>query len=393
MINKSKAQPRFMALIAPVTYARLVVNIPRRFAYIFVPAIARFYGVPVTDIQSTIALQSGIGATSPLFGTLSERFGRKRVMVAALLSMSFAGLLGALIPQLWLFVAIMIIFGVAKTIYDPTMQAFIGDRIPFSQRGAAIGISELSWAGSLLFTAPLFGFLLDVSTLSVVFTVIALLCLSAAIIIQFTIPSDKPDRTAPRTSRLRSSWAQILRTPSALASMLYVFLIAVGNDIFFINYGVFMEISFELALTALGIVTVVIGAAEIFGEGAVIALSDRYGTKRMAIGAAFLSAITYIALPVIGSSLAIALGGVFIMFLFVEISIVAPLSVFTEVTPQHRAVMMSGIAGCASLGRLIGGALGSTLFATTGNFLLMGIIAAGIATLAGITLFFVHTAD
>ncbi|MBZ0301060.1 MAG: MFS transporter, partial [Anaerolineae bacterium] len=163
---------QFPRTVLALTAARTVVNMTRRFAYPFIPAIAERVRVPVASVQSALALSWGVGLFSPAFGVLSERFGRKPVMLGALGLMAAASLLGALVPQFWAFALVVIAFGVSKMIFDPALQAYIGDRVPFAKRARAWGAIELSWSVSLFVAAPLTGFLLEHTGLQPVFAVL-----------------------------------------------------------------------------------------------------------------------------------------------------------------------------------------------------------------------------
>ena len=47
-------------------------------------------------------------------------------------------------------VAVIGIFlgGLAKSVFDPALQAYIGERVDFRRRGRVIGLVEMSWAGA-----------------------------------------------------------------------------------------------------------------------------------------------------------------------------------------------------------------------------------------------------
>ena len=53
------------------------------------------------------------------------------------------------------------LLGLAKAIFDPSLQAFVGDAVPYNERGLAIGIIETAWSGSLLISIPLIGFMIE----------------------------------------------------------------------------------------------------------------------------------------------------------------------------------------------------------------------------------------
>lgn len=396
MVTKSQTEATSLTgTIIPLILTRLVINMTRRFGYPFAGAIADQLRVPLSNVQNVISLQVGLGVTSPLFGGLSERYGRKRIMLTLTLVAAAAALVGALLPSFGVFVAVMLTFGFAKMIIDPTILAYIGDRVPYHRRGLVIAATELGWAGSLLVAAPLVGFLLEYASLQAVFAVFTLILLMVAVMLWLRIPDDTPDKSALAyidTANRGFSIQAILNVgrqyPTALLALLYPFCISTANEMFFINYGSFMELSFGLALAALGVVTIVISIAEIGGEVSVMGLADRFGKRRVALVGVVISSVTYMVLPHLSFSLPLALAGIFVMFLFVEIGIVAALPIFTEMLPQQRAVMMSGLIGMASLGRLAGGVSGSFLYALTESFALVGLVACAVGVTAALVLVF-----
>ncbi len=404
--NRSQTRQIVITVLA-LTFSRLIVNITRRFPYAFLPTIARQLGVTLTAAQTVTALQAAVGLASPAFGPLSERYGRRRVMQAMLLLIVIAGTTGALVPQFWTFALVMITFGIAKMIFDPAMQAYLGDRIPYRRRGLAMGTAELSWAGSLLVAAPLAAFLLAFSDsptpeaviytaqypllmglspeptgIRLVFIALALLSLVSLVVMIRLVPADKPEGDEAREIVTPfAAWGILRRSPAALGSIGHALLLAVANEMFFINYGAWMELSFGLMLAALGSVTVVIATAEFLGEFTVMGIADRIGKRRLSLIGTVVAGLSYVILPHLDTSLPLALFGIFVMFLFVEIGIVASIPLFSEVMPEARAVMMSGVIGAASFGRFLGAALGGALLALIGDFAIIGLV----STVIGLT--------
>jgi predicted MFS family arabinose efflux permease len=361
-------------MILALTAARLGINMTRRFAYPFIPAIAQRLNVPITSIQTVLALSWGVGIFSPVFGSLSERFGRKPVMMGALLIMALVSLAGVLLPQFWIFAFVVVIYGICKMIFDPALQAYIGERVPFAQRARAWGAIELSWSGSLFVVAPLTGFLLERIGLQPVFGALMIaLCIALALIWRF-VPADLPSRpTTPKAER--SPMLRLLRQhPRALLALGYSMFMIAGQEIFFINYALWMEVSFALVLATLGVATVVLGLAELVGEFLVSVAGDRAGMHRMALFGTVLAGVGFAVMPHLNQSLPVALAGIFVVFLLLEMAIVASIALFMEVLPEARALMMSANISAMSLGRLIGALIGGSLYALTGSFPLIGVV-------------------
>jgi DHA1 family inner membrane transport protein len=368
----------FLPVILALTTARLVINMTRRFAYPFIPAIAQRLSVPVASVQTALAISWGVGIFSPVFGTLSERFGRKPVMLGALALMALVSLLGVAFPQFWVFAFVVVAFGICKMIFDPALQAYVGDRVPFAQRARAWGAIELSWSGSLFAIAPLTGVLLERGGLQPVFAVLFIaLCIGLALIWRVI-----PDGGPPPKAAVNESAAQprppILRTlrerPAVFAALAYAFCMIVGQEIFFINYALWMQTSFDLALGALGVATIVLGLAEAGGEIVVSAAGDRIGMHNMALYGALLAGIGFAVIPNLNQDIGVALVGMFVLFVLVEMAIVASIGLFTEVLPDARSVMMSANVSAMSIGRLAGVLVGGGLYELTGSFSLIGVV-------------------
>jgi predicted MFS family arabinose efflux permease len=367
--------------VLTLTFARLVVNMTRRFTYAFVPGIARELSVAESAVQATISAQSGVALASPLLGGFAERYGRKSVILAALMAVIAVALVGALMPIYGVFFGVMIGFGIAKMLVDPALLAYIGDRVPYSQRSAAIGVTELSWAGALLVVAPLTGLLLERATLSAVFLALAIGALLGALAIWRFLPSDRPEGEVKRVS-LREVFHALRRSPTAVAVVLVAMFTSASNEIVFINYGVFMERSFGLALSALGFVTISISIAEVVGELVVVGLGDRIGPKRLTLIGLGCAAAAYAVLPFLGFDLSAAVVGVVVMFLAFEVSVVASIPLSTEALPGARAPMIAATISGVALGRLGGGLLGGLSYALSGGFVVGGVLASGSALMA-----------
>jgi predicted MFS family arabinose efflux permease len=140
--------------------ARLLLNAQGRIVYPFLPAISRGLGLPFETTALLLAIRGLIGATSPAFGYLSDRIGRKTLMLAGLVTMIVGATLLALGQTFAAALFAFALLGFAKAAYDPAMQAYVADAVPYEKRGRALGTIEYSWAGSWLFGVPVAGFLI-----------------------------------------------------------------------------------------------------------------------------------------------------------------------------------------------------------------------------------------
>ena len=380
------SQPTARQLLLQVgtaTIGRLVINTSRRFVYPFAPALSRGLGVPVTSITSLIAINQATGLLSPLFGPLSDRWGYRVMMLAGLGLLAIGMIGGGLLPFYGVILIALFLAGLGKSIFDPALQAYVGERVPYHRRGLVIGLAEIAWAGSSLIGVPLAGFLIDRLGWQAPFLVLGGLTILCAVGLAIFMPSDKERCPTPITKKGSGQiWRQLSGSPTALWGLGFAFWISLANDNLFVVLGLWLE-SFGLSLTAVGLAASVIGLAELFGEGLTALLADRIGLKRSLLIGLTLSMVSYLLLPFLGATLFLALLSLFFVFLFFEFVIVTSLSLFTEVLPDARATMMSALVAAFSVGRVVGALLGGLVWAG-GGLPATGLVSA-LATALGLT--------
>jgi predicted MFS family arabinose efflux permease len=346
---------------------RLVLNTARRFAYPFAPEISRGLDVPITHVTAMLAVNQVSGVLGLLAGPLADRFGFRIAMVTGLALLSAGMLTAGLLPSALTVLAALFLSGLAKNVFDPAIQAYVGEHVPYQRRGLVVGLIEMSWAGSTLIGIPLMGLVIAAYDWQRPFTVLGLLGLVGVAAIRLRIPADPPHRNVPAGQRLLAlSWRRLVQSRQARALLMMAFLISMANDGLFVITGAWMEQQFDLSVAAIGFGTIVIGLSELSGEFLTVALADRMGKKRAIMLGLVLGTSAYAALPFVSQSLQGALVGLFGLFLSVEFTIVTTFSLATEVLPDRRATMMAGLLAAAGLGRMAGALTGGWLWIAGG---------------------------
>lgn len=349
--------------ITTATLGRLLINTSRRFVYPFAPALSRGLGVPLPAITSLIAVNQFTGLLSPLFGPLSDRWGYRVMMMAGLGLVAVGMLAGGFLPFYATVLLALFLAGLGKSIFDPALQAYVGERVPYQRRGMVVGLVEMSWAGSTLVGIPVAGYLIQQWGWRAPFFVIGGLGLLAVVGLGLVIPRD--NRSAEHvvvTPNFWQAWRQLRRNRAAMGMLAYVFFISIANDNLFVVYGAWLENRFALGIVALGTATTVIGIAELVGETLVATISDRLGLKRAITIGVTLSTLSYVLLPALGQTLPLALVGLFITFVTFEFTVVTSFSLTTELLPGARATMLAAFLAMASSGRVIGALIGGPVW-------------------------------
>ena len=154
-----------------------------------------------------------------------------------------------------------------------------------------------------------------------------------------------------------------------------------ANDTLFVVYGVWMESAFGLTVVALGASTIVIGLAELLGEGLTLSIADRVGLWRSVVFGLALTGLSYLLLPVVAHTLPLALVGLFLIFVTFEFSIVTSFSIFSAILPGARGTMMATNMAAASVGRMAGALVGGLMW-MVGGLQAVSLVAAGASGLA-----------
>ncbi len=340
-----------------------MLNTARRFAYPFAPEISRGLGVPLTHVTAILAVNQVSGVLGLFAGPLADRFGFRKAMLAGMTLLS-AGMLAVFIDTTYATVlAALFLAGLAKNVFDPAIQAYVGEHVPYQRRGLVIGLIETSWAGSTLIGVPLVGLLIASYGWQQPFPVMGLLGLIGMAAIYWGIPADGRNRnTAPGPRLLIHAWRQLAHSRPARSILVLAFLISMANDALFVIIGVWLEEAFNLSVAAIGFGTIVIGLSELCGEFLTVAIADRMGKKRAILLGLVMGSAAYAVLPYMDSALGLALVGLFGLFLAVEFTIVTTFSLATEILPDQRATMMAGVLAAAGLGRTAGALTGGWLW-------------------------------
>jgi predicted MFS family arabinose efflux permease len=214
---------------------------------------------------------------------------------------------------------------------------------------------------------PLVGLMIDRFTWRSPFVAMGCLAALSFVAVSWLIPRDGRGRhEAAEQPGVKEIWRQAKRNPAVLAALGFALLMSLANDTLFVIYGVWLESTFSLSVVALGLSTMVIGVAELLGEGLTATVSDRLGLRQsLLIGMSFV-VLTYLLLPLGETSLVLALGALFLAFLSFEFTVVTSFAYVSEIFPQARAVMMSSTLAAASIGRITGALIGGSLWLAGG---------------------------
>jgi predicted MFS family arabinose efflux permease len=313
-----------------------------------------------------IAARSLVGAVGPIFAPIADQRGRKFGMLAGALSFAVGMGLAAFKPNLITFSAAMLFAILGKYLFDPAMQAYFGDRIPYEQRGAALAVTEVAWSLSFIAGIPLMGWLINLYGWTAPFPLLAGLGVGMFVVVWRMIPRE--DAHHKRTADTRGNFRAVLTNIPALAGISIALWASAANELVNLIFGVWLEDSFGLKIAALAGASAVIGFSELSGEGLVALTTDRLGKPRALMLGVVANGISAVLLPVLGTTQVGALVGLFFYYITFEYIMVSHIPLMTELVPEARATMLSFNLTGHSLGRAIGAALSTFIYQQFGFF-------------------------
>lgn len=320
--------------------------------YPFISIFERGLGVSTQAISWALALRSATGSLAPLLGSLADRFGRKVGMISGLLLFTCGVGLLSILPTFPVFVAMLLFTFTGGAIFIPSLQAYLGDSVPYEKRGAVLGISEIGWSLSFILGVPAVGFIMAEKDWHAPFPWLTGLGVLAILILAIILPKD--ENTEIIKVNLLKSMGLILKTPVALAGITISLSIAASNELVNLVFGLWLYDAFELKVTALALASMVIGFSELGGEVLVSLVVDRLGKARSVGAGLILNALAVLLLPTIGDSINGALVGLFFLYLTFEFTIVSCIPLITELLPGARATLIANFFTSIAIGRALG---------------------------------------
>ena len=378
------APMRIRTQIVVIGLLRIILNTMHRMVYPFLTIFARGLGVDVTALSLALAGRNLVGILAPVFGPVADTRGRKFVMLMGVASFTAGVALVAIRPGLITFSAALILAIVSKSLFDPAVQAYFGDRVPYAQRGTAIAVVEMAWSLSFIAGVPAMGFLIARFGWTGPFPVLTALGIGMFLAIWRMIPHDGR-HTAPGEEAVRApAWANlrtVLSSLPALAGVSIALWSSIANESVNLVFGVWLADTFKLQIAALAGASAVIGMAELGGEGLVALITDRIGKARSVLLGLGVNTLAAILLPFIGRTEVGALIGLFFFYLSFEFMLVSQLPLMTETVTQARGTVMGVNLVGFGVGRSLG-ALTSTFIYARFGFSAVTLLAAGFNALA-----------
>ena len=247
-----------------------------------IPFYIEKLGASASQLGLLIALYSIMQFIfAPLWGNISDRIGRRPVLMIGMLGSGLAVLLFGLSTKLWMLFVSRILAGILSSAMLPATMAYIGDSTSEEERVRGMGIvGGASGLGVIL--GPGLGGWLAGESLSTPFFVATALSIVTLFLIFFFLP----ESLSPQDRKQSGSDLQILNVAqlwrgllSPMGVLLFMaFLMSFGMTNFQGIFGLYALKKFGYGPEQVGTILMVIGFVYALGQGVLIGpLTKRFG--------------------------------------------------------------------------------------------------------------------
>lgn len=349
--------------ITAFVIVRLAFNTLYRMIYPFLSYFAKGMGVDLRTISYAITARSVMGLITPLLASVADSRGRKVGMLLGTLTFTAAISLVVFWPTYPAFFISLSLSMIGYLIFVPSLQAYLGDKVPYEQRGRVLGITEFAWSISAIVGVPLMGLIIARNGWLAPFPLLALLGGLSFIMLAWMLPKDpKPQDGNPGFwKNLRT----VFTYPPAVAALFMASMYTAANETITLVYGVWVEKAFALSIASLGITALAIGISELGGETLVTLFTDKIG-KRKALALGIIgNCLAALAMPLLGRWMVGAMISLFLFYLTFEFTMVSGIPMMTEILPPARATMLASHMALIAIGRSLGDLAAPVLFTQT----------------------------
>ncbi len=327
-------------------------------------------------LAAATALPWALGA--PLSGLLSDRLGRRPMIVLALGGVAAASLTSALAPNFATLLGARFLVGVFGAFGPPSLIAAVGDLFPPRRRGMAMGWLNMGFSLAAIGGVPVMGVIGGLFGWRWAFVVSTATLIALAILVHLAFPTPA---AAPASVGVRETYQAVLKLPFLPNFLAATFLERTIFQTATLYLPSFLILSYGLNAVSVAPALVLVAVGAIGGNLLGGWLSDRFPKARVFIATELVAAaigllLFGVPLGLVGSSLVGALFGL-------ANSAGRPpfLALGSEMSARHRGAVLGLFSSANQSGVVCGSALGGLVLGL-GSYSHLGFVIAAAGVLA-----------
>ena len=301
---------------------------------------------------------------APIWGSLSDKHGRKPLLLIGMTGLGTTMLLFGLATELWMLYVAQLLSGCLSSAAVPAAQAYAADSTSPEDRGAAMGrIGGAIGLGVVI--GPAVGGLLGSVSFSTPFFIASALCYLTFTIILTSLPESLASDKRATTTKVRftepKEFWQVLHTPIGFG-LIAAFVANFGQSIFSGVFGLYAMARYNYGPEQVGTFFMAMGLMYAASQGLVVGpLTKRIGEEKVMVIALLGGALGFLLIILANSFVTLLLA----MSCFILLnSLLKPsaLSLVSKRAHTNQGKSMGIAESYMSLGRITGPLWGGMIF-------------------------------
>jgi DHA1 family multidrug resistance protein-like MFS transporter len=263
------------------------------------PFYAEAFGAAGKELGALMAIFAAMQFIfAPIWGQLSDRYGRKGILMIGILGNAISMLFFGLSTELWMLYASRALAGILSSATLPTAMAYIGDSTSEEDRGSGMGLMGAAMGVGMVLGPGLGGWLAGGSMTTPFFVAAGLSTLLLPFIL-FVLPESLPKEARSqqggglRGPQFKEMWDALFSPISFL--LILAFLVSFGLTNFEAVFGLYAKDLLGYDAARVGTVLTVIGLISALAQGVLIGpLTKRWGEAAVIRASLLFSAVGFV---------------------------------------------------------------------------------------------------
>ncbi|RJS61167.1 MFS transporter [Bacillus sp. PK3_68] len=325
------------------------------------PFYAENIGASPTQLGLLMAVYSLMQLLfAPVWGRISDRIGRKPVIMIGILGLSLSFFLMGWSSSLWMLFVARIIGGILSAANMPTVMAYAADITTLEERGKGMGIIGAATGLGFIF-GPAIGGIFSKTSLNMPFYIAGISSLVTFFLVLLLLKESLPAEKRKAGHREKKPFRQTVRGPVSILLVLQFFisLSLSGLEATFAYYGAKKA---GLESVNLGYVFMIMGFASAIVQGGLVGrLTKKFGEGIVIQIGILVSAIGFGLILLVNN---FATAAIFLTIFGIGNGVIRPSvsALLTKTSTSGYGNATGLLSSFDSLGRIIGPPLGGWLF-------------------------------
>lgn len=302
---------------------------------------------------------------SPIAGDLSDKHGRKNLIIVGLVVYGLSQLTFGMATELWMLFVSRFFSGLGAAFILPPTMAFVADLTTYEKRGRGMGLLAASMSLGFVI-GPGIGGILSKISLEFPFFIGATVAVFAAIVSFFALPNIKPEISPDQVGKHKNEnlFKQLKRSAATpyFIMLIVMFVFSFGLSNFQSTISLYVDHKYGYTISQIAVIITVGGLVGTIAQTFVIGpLFKRFGEMRVILVNLVISAIAMLWILFVDSFSMILIVS---MVFFTATALLRPAvnTLVSKLAGDEQGFAAGMMTSYMSLGNMIGPALAGVLF-------------------------------